>query len=232
MSEAERILGIDTCGPLGSVGLARLEGGELTLLAQTKIPGKTYSAQLIPAIHALLSAHNTALAEIAAIVVTHGPGSFTGIRIGISTAKGLAEAHAIPLVAVSRLAVLAHKAQTHNPGIQAAGLDASRGEFYFSDHSGPAPCESLLRGSEFRDRAAALAQKLAICEPSAQALAGSATFVEPPTAADAVRCALPRLRTRAFDDPVTLDGNYLRRSDAEIFSHPDAPARTGSGVRP
>jgi tRNA threonylcarbamoyladenosine biosynthesis protein TsaB len=225
------ILSIDTCGPLGSVALARLDG-ELTLLAQTEIPGKTYSAQLIPAIHSLLSAHNVALARIATIVVTNGPGSFTGIRIGLSTAKGLAEAHSIPLLAVSRLAVLAHMAQTRKPDVNAAALDASRGEFYFGDFSSPASRESLLPSEPFRTLAAAQAQNLSICEASVHALAPTATLVDPPTAADALRCALPRLRSRAFDDPVTLDGNYLRRSDAEIFSQPNPPPRPGSRPQP
>jgi tRNA threonylcarbamoyladenosine biosynthesis protein TsaB len=205
------LLSIDTCGPLGSVALAGPDGG---LLAQTEIPGKTYSAQLVPAIQELLAAHNASLAAIVAIVVTNGPGSFTGIRIGLSAAKGLAEARSLPIVAVSRLAALAHLAQT-----RAAALDASRHEFYFGDYSSAAD-ERLLAHDSFLERASALGPQLAVCEPSVHTLAPSATLVAPPTAADAIRFALPRLRARDFSDPVTLDGNYLRRSDAEIFSRP------------
>lgn len=209
------LLSIDTCGPLGSVALARVTGDEPEILGQTEIPGKTYSAELIPVIQNLLTAHNASIAEIVAIVVTNGPGSFTGVRIGLATAKGLAEACSIPILAVSRLAVLAHLAQT-----RAAALDASRHEFYFGDDSGSAPRESLLDRDRFLAEAARLGPQLAVCEPSVHALAPSATLVAAPTAADALRFALPRLRARDFDSPVTLDGNYLRRSDAEIFAKP------------
>ncbi|MGA8531067.1 MAG: tRNA (adenosine(37)-N6)-threonylcarbamoyltransferase complex dimerization subunit type 1 TsaB [Acidobacteriaceae bacterium] len=203
-------LSIDTCGALGSVALARLDG-DLAILGQMEIPGKTYSAQLVPAIRDLLAHHNIALPDLAAIIVTSGPGSFTGIRIGLSTAKGLAEAHSIPLLAVSRLAVLAHKAQT-----TAAALDASRHEFYLREGT----TELLLAVATFSQRATALGSQLAACEASVQAIAADATLVDPPTAADALRHALARLSAGDFDDPLTLDGNYLRRSDAEIFSKP------------
>ena len=212
------LLSIDTCGSLGSVAVARLgDPADPEILGQTELPGKTYSAQLVPAIRDLLAQHAVAVSNLAAIVVTSGPGSFTGIRIGLSTAKGLAEAHSIPLVAVSRLAVLADKAQT-----SAAALDASRHEFYLRREA----AESLLALDAFRDRAAALGPDLAVCEASVQAVAPSAILVDPPTAADALRFALPRLRSRDYDDPLTLDGNYLRRSDAEIFSKPALAAGT------
>lgn len=216
------ILSIDTCGPSGTVALARLHGpsdpeSQMDLLGETGLLGKTYSARLMPSIRDLLAAHAVAVADLGAIVVTSGPGSFTGIRIGLSTAKGLAEVHRTPLLAVSRLAVLAHKA-----GTQAAALDASRHEYYFGDFSRDS--EALLSRQPFLERAAALGPDFAVCEESVHALASSANLVPPPTAADAIQYALPRLRRAAFDDPITLDANYLRRSDAEIFSKPQVAA--------
>lgn len=214
------LLSIDTCGALGTVALARLVADKLDILTQTELPGKTYSAQLIPTIRHLLAAQNATVGEIASIVVTNGPGSFTGIRIGLSTAKGLAEPHSIPILAVSRLAVLAHKA-----GTSAAALDASRGDLYFGDFSSANAHESLLTREQFAERAASLAHNLALCEDSLLTVAPTATLVDPPTAIDALRFALPRLHARDFNDPLLLDGNYLRRSDAEIFSKPGAPPR-------
>jgi len=212
MSETRNVLSIDTCGSLGSVALARIaEGAEPEILGQTELPGKTYSAQLVPAIRDLLAQAAVSVSELTAIVVTSGPGSFTGIRIGLSTAKGLAEAHSIPLLAVSRLAVLAHRA-----GKPAAALDASRHEFYLRGDGR----ESLLDLESFRERAAALAGNLAVCEASVHAAVPGATLVDPPTAATALRTVLPRLLSGDFDNPLTLDGNYLRRSDAEIFAKP------------
>jgi tRNA threonylcarbamoyladenosine biosynthesis protein TsaB len=118
------VLAIDTCGATGSIALGRLEGGAVTLLAQTELAGKTYSAQLVPAVRVLLADQNVDIGALSATVVVNGPGSFTGVRIGVSSAKGLAEALAVPLLAVSRLAVLAWKA-----GAEQAALDAGRGEF-------------------------------------------------------------------------------------------------------
>ena len=220
------LLAIDTCGATGTVALARLDGDTLALLAQTELPGKTYSARLAPTIREILASQNVTLAELAAIVVTTGPGSFTGIRIGLSIAKGLAEPASIPLLAVSRLAVLAHKART-----RAAALDASRGEFYLGNYSTPAPTEQLLTREPFLEPAAGLGSQLAVSEPTLLLVAPTAALVPPPTAVDALYFALPRFRAGDFDDPLLLDGNYIRRSDAEIFSAPGAPPRTKSASR-
>ena len=218
------LLGIDTCGAQGGVALARLSPaadeasyGTLEVLAQTELGGKTYSARLVAAIRELLAAQGVSVADLHAIVVTSGPGSFTGIRVGLSAAKGLAEAQGTPLLAVSRLEVLAHLA-----GTQAAALDASRGEYYLGEF-GPENSggrELLVSRERFQDEAARLGDQLAVCEASVLALALHARSVPPPTAAQALAFALPRLREARFDDPALLDGDYLRRSDAEIFARP------------
>ena len=251
------LLGIDTCGPHGSVALARLPprrasasgtpelpphragasgtpelpprrasasgtpeltGGALETLAETELAGKTYSARLVGAIRELLAGQGAGVPELGAIVVTSGPGSFTGIRVGLSTAKGLAEAQRTPLIAVSRLAVLAYLA-----GTRAAAFDAGRGEFYLGEY-GPrgseVPRESLVSRARFAEEAARLGEDLAVCEAQVLALALHARSVAPPTAAQAIEFALPRLRAGQFDDAATLDGDYLRRSDAEIFAKP------------
>lgn len=197
--------------------MARRVDDRVELLALTGLAGKTYSARLVPTIRELLNGQKAGAAEITAILVTNGPGSFTGIRIGLATAKGLAELHGTPIVAVSRLAVLAHKAGTH-----AAALDASRGEFYVGDYGEPAS-ERLLTRDHFLQLSATLGDDLAVCESGAHAAAPESTLVPPPTAMDALEFALPRLRAGAFDDAATLDGNYLRRSDAEIFAQHGRP---------
>lgn len=198
------ILGIDTCGPSGTVALARLDDGEISVLAQTEMTGKTYAAQLVPAVRAMLTEKRAEPAALQAIVVVNGPGSFTGIRIGVSSAKGFAEALEIPVLAVSRLAVLAWKA-----GAQQAALDAGRREFYFRQEDQ----EALLAATSVPNSGS-----LAVCEASAQQEFPKAVLVDPPTASDALNFATPRILARDFDDVVTLDGNYLRRSDAEIFA--------------
>jgi tRNA threonylcarbamoyladenosine biosynthesis protein TsaB len=213
------LLGIDTCGPQGSVALAELRADALDLMGETELAGKTYSARLVGAIRELLAEQKAGVRDLGAIVVTSGPGSFTGIRIGLSTAKGLAEAQRTPLVAVSRLAVLAHFA-----GTQAAALDASRGEFYLGEY-GSERRELLVSRPRFQEEAGRLGDELAVCEASVLALAIQARSVTPPTAIQALQFAVARLQSRQFDDPTTLDGDYLRRSDAEIFAKPRAAIR-------
>ena len=206
-------LAIDTCGPSGSVALGRVEPGDLMLLAQTELPGKSYSAHLVPAIGAMLAAEGIDTSTLDAIIVVNGPGSFTGIRVGVSTAKGLAQALYIPLLAVSRLAVLASKAAT-----PAAALDASRNELYFRD----AARETGQRETLVPAKSALLTTPgaLAVCEPDVHWLFPDAVLTAAPSAADALRFAAPRLLARDFADLAALDGNYVRRSDAEIFSKP------------
>lgn len=200
------VLAIDTCGPTGSIALGKVEGGDVSLGAQTELVGKTYSSQIVPTVRGLLAGQSLDVAALQAIVVGHGPGSFTGVRIGVSSAKGFAEALGIPLLAVSRLAVLAWKA-----GVERAALDAGRGEFYFRDG-----LQEVLIGS--RDLPLPDARRMAICEPSAHQVFPDAVLVDAPNAGDALKFAAPRLLAGDFDDVVALDGNYLRRSDAEIFA--------------
>ena len=200
------VLSIDTCGTSGSVALGRIENGNASLIAQAELAGKTYSAQLVPAIQTLLYGQQLAPHDLRAIVVTSGPGSFTGIRIGISTAKGLSEGLTIPLLAVSRLAVLAWKA-----GADFAALDAGRSELFFRDGSR----EFLLAAKQADESRPA---RIAACETSVLRVFPDALMVDPPSAADALAFAVPRLLASDFDDVATLDGNYVRRSDAEIFA--------------
>jgi tRNA threonylcarbamoyladenosine biosynthesis protein TsaB len=200
------VLGIDTCGSTGSIALGRLENGVVGLLAQTELAGKTYSAQLVPGVQALLTEQSLDVSALGAIVVVNGPGSFTGVRIGVSSAKGLAEALETPLLAVSRLAVLAWKAN-----VASAVIDAGRGEFYFLNGAR----EFLLAAA---DVSLVDASDLAVCEPGALRIFPEAHLIDPPTAGDALQFAAPRLLAGDFADVAMLDGNYVRRSDAEIFA--------------
>ena len=81
------ILGMDTCGPSGSVCLARLAGRDLEILGQIELEGRTYSATLIAAVGKPLQSADTDLRGLGGIVVVNGPGSFTGVRVGLSAAK-------------------------------------------------------------------------------------------------------------------------------------------------
>src|SRR3974390_2896891 len=99
---AEVVLGVDTCGPSGSVALGWISGESVQILGQKELAGRSYSATLIAAVGELLKECGTTLQDLRAIVAVFGPGSFTGVRVGLSAVKGLAEPGGIPVVPVSR----------------------------------------------------------------------------------------------------------------------------------
>jgi tRNA threonylcarbamoyladenosine biosynthesis protein TsaB len=218
------ILAIDTCGPTGSVALGRLAGRDLEILGETELAGRTYSATLVAAVAALLESAGISLNSLGGIVVVHGPGSFTGVRVGLSAVKGLAQGAEIPVVALSRLLVLARRAQ-----VPSAALDAQRGELYLRlEHTGRDPVEILAGTAEL----AALPPpvRIAVCDEASAGLIASAwpsaqiVRTPSPLASDALRLGESRLVAGATVDLALLDGHYLRRSDAEIFSAPAAAA--------
>jgi tRNA threonylcarbamoyladenosine biosynthesis protein TsaB len=216
-----RILLIHTAGSEGSVALADTELAP-AIVATEVLPGRTSSERLVPAVRRLMEARGWGLNELAAIVVVSGPGSFTGVRIGLSAAKGLSEAGGVPLIAVSRLALLAACVDGGEGPVHAA-LDAGRGEFYYGEYLGRQCMRELLMS---RDDvlAAATGGTVIVCEAKvAEALSSlNPRIVDEPAAGYALPFAVERIEAGEFDDAATLDANYLRRTDAEIFAKPAA----------
>ncbi len=221
------LLGIDTCGPSGSVALASLAANELTLLGQVELAARSYSATLVAAVDGLLAAAGTRLGLLRAIVVANGPGSFTGVRVGLSAVKGLAEPTGIPVLAVSRLAVLAHKGN-----VQSAALDAHRHEIFLRWKQPGSEAREFLAGSVDLGQIDSHRGRIAVCDHAAADLLSAAwpgidmVRVATPTAFDTLQFALPGILAESFSDLSALDGHYLRRSDAEIFGEPEAAARS------
>jgi tRNA threonylcarbamoyladenosine biosynthesis protein TsaB len=217
-----RFLLIDTCGSEGSVALADTALADAVVAVEV-LPGRTASERLVPAVRRVMEACGWRLGDLTAVVVVHGPGSFTGVRVGLSAAKGLSEAGGVPLIAVSQLALLAAGADTE---VLYAVLDAGRGEFYFGEYAGQ-EClrEALLTGVEVL--AAAAGGTVVVCEAKvAEALAElNPRVVAEPRAEDALPFAVERAAAGRFDDAALLDANYLRRTDAEIFAKPKSAVR-------
>ena len=231
------ILGIDTSGRQGSVALLQapdeLQGGPLHTVELAPLAGGQCSELLVPAIAALLERHGLQKRALSLLAVASGPGSFTGLRVAIATVKGLAEAFAIPVVAVSVLEaiLLASPAQ----GRAVAAIDAQRGEVFFAEHVTVNPAANLREDiAGFAAFAAMLAagspppivvtpdealaarlRESALRQPSISQVAGC-----PSTAEDIARIAYRKFLDGVRVDIATLDANYLRRSDAEIFSAP------------
>ncbi len=213
-----KILLINTAGSEGSVALADT-GFAQPIVATAVLPGRTSSERLVPAVRQLLEVRGWNLDELGSVVVVHGPGSFTGIRVGLSAAKGLSEAARVPLVAVSRLALLAASADGGGKPVHAV-FDAGRREFYYGKYLGRERLEeALLSGKDLVTR---IGEGIVVaCESKVAATLGIAPqMVAEPLAGDALPFALERIEANDFDDVTTLDANYLRRSDAEVFAKP------------
>ncbi len=212
------LLAIDTCGPTGSVALGRLAGRDLEILGQTELEGRNYSATLVAAMGELLAGAGIGLTNVGGIVAVNGPGSFTGVRVGLSAVKGLAEGAQIPVVAISRLEVLARKS-----GVPSAALDAHRAEVFLRVERAGLPPRELLAGVRELAAIDPAPLRVAVCDEAAAALLASAwpgtqlVKCSAPVAADALRLGEARLVAGASVDLALLDGHYLRRSDAEIF---------------
>jgi tRNA threonylcarbamoyladenosine biosynthesis protein TsaB len=142
----------------------------------------------------------------------------------------LSEAGGVPLIAVSRLALLAAAGGT--TGLVHAVLDAGRGEFYCGMYDGGVCLgEALLTGAEAV--AAAGGGRMIACEDKvAESLGnlvqGQLQMVAEPLAGDLLPIALDRLARGAVDDALVLDANYLRRTDFEIKARLESRAAAGS----
>lgn len=225
-SATKLLLGIDTCGPSGSVALGRLEpAAHVEILGQIELAGRSYSATLVTAVSDLLTQAGLRLHDIGCIVAVKGPGSFTGVRVGLSAVKGLAEPAGIPIVAVSRLEVLAAKA-----GTGSSALDAHRSEVFLRLAVPGKEAVEMLAGAQDLAAIESPPTEVAICDTDAGTLLQAGwpstrlARVAAPMAADALTLAVPRIAAGDSSDPLLLDGHYLRRSDAEIFGEPGARA--------
>jgi tRNA threonylcarbamoyladenosine biosynthesis protein TsaB len=219
------LLAADTSGKHGSIALARGDERSLEALEVVSLAGGTFSAQLVPQIADLLPRHRFSKSNLDAFVVASGPGSFTGLRVGLATIKGLAEVLHKPIAAVSLLEILATLAQAD--GAIVAALDAGRGEVYAGEYevsSGNARLEreSLLNEEEFvalaRGRLAIVVTPDKLALEWAQKHGLQALAVEYPRSDALARMGWKKLLAGETVTPADLEANYIRRSDAEIFS--------------
>jgi len=221
------LLVIDTSGKHGSVGLVRgNEGGnqdEIQVIEEVPLSGGTFSAQLVPQIAALLDKHNYRKSEIGAFIVVSGPGSFTGLRVGLAAIKALAEILHKPIVPVSLLEVVAFCSR--QTGSVLAALDAGRGAAYIGEYeiagtSARLVREQLLPKTDFASDART--QTIVTPDPVlAQTLKENQQPVLEVAQPGAEKIGLVgwrRLRDAITVSAEQLDANYIRRSDSEIFS--------------
>jgi tRNA threonylcarbamoyladenosine biosynthesis protein TsaB len=235
------LLATDTSGKNGSVGLARVMPGrsEVDVAEVVPLAGGTFSAQLVPQIAALLAKHGYTKSDLAAFAVVSGPGSFTGLRVGLAAIKALAEALQKPIAAVSLLEAVAWSSPTH--GRILAALDAGRNEIYIGDYeqvddkraddkrTGRDAEPVLLKHSELlltRDEFLSEARGTLIVTPDValadtiRAAALQCERIDYPDSGVIARLGWQHLQRGQTIGPEELEANYIRRSDAEIFAQP------------
>jgi tRNA threonylcarbamoyladenosine biosynthesis protein TsaB len=220
------ILAIDTSGKSGGITLAEGDQQSFRVLESAPIAGGTFSAQLIPAIAALLDKHGLRSVDVGGFAVASGPGSFTGLRIGLAAVKGLIEVLKKPIATVSLLEALA--IASGKEGKIAAALDAGRTEIYFGLYdvnNGRAIvlAESLLTESAFVEEIAASRPVCLATSDASVVKAALPTEVKTqeiprPGSEMIAEIGLRKLLDGEIVSVEILDANYIRRSDAEIFS--------------
>lgn len=226
------ILSIDTSSQVSSVAVLSAERVAAELSMQGAL---THSETLMPHIGTALEMARVKKNELEGIAVSIGPGSFTGLRIGLAAAKMMAYALHIPLIAVPTLEALAH--HTICEGVRLVPMmDAQKGNVYAQEFA----WEAGAAGLTLRE-----AHPLVIL-PLSEVLAGLAESPQPvlllgdamqkkgvdelptgvrlapiharmPRAACVGLASLTRLARGAVDDPVTIAPLYLRRSEAEVL---------------
>jgi tRNA threonylcarbamoyladenosine biosynthesis protein TsaB len=218
----ELILAVDTTHEFGS--LALLRGGEVLEEVLLHSP-EGFGQILFGRLAELLDGQGCKAADVDCFAAASGPGSFTGVRIGLACVKGLAEATGKPAIGVSNLAAMATFGSAAR---RAVVLDARRGEVYGAVYDAcgmvvapesvmpfTAWLHSLPEGeiefvaTDFGPFAAAL---------EGTRFAGMRVTTAPRALAAAVgRIAWARLGAGEGGDPAGIDANYVRRSDAELF---------------
>jgi tRNA threonylcarbamoyladenosine biosynthesis protein TsaB len=206
------ILAIDTTSEFGSMALVD-ESGRVAGELPVRSPDG-FSHVLYGRLRSFLDAHALRLNDISCFACAAGPGSFTGVRVGMAAIKGLAEATGKPATAVSNLQALAYFGELP---LRATLLDARRGEIFgavYNDALEIVRPEVVMKLDDW----VATLPKENIEFVSNQTFPGIALREAPRELAAAIgKIAWQRLQRGEAGDPALLDANYVRRSDAELF---------------
>jgi tRNA threonylcarbamoyladenosine biosynthesis protein TsaB len=162
-----------------------------------------YAHVIFPEIERLLARHHLKITDIEGFAAAAGPGSFTGVRVGLTAAKGLAEATARKVIAVSNLQAIASFG-THV--LRGPVIDARRGDIFGAVYDAELRLVSPEVVMKFDDWLQALPPDVEVMKDAPKLLAGAIA-----------RIAAARFQAGLGQDPAEIDANYVRRSDAELL---------------
>jgi tRNA threonylcarbamoyladenosine biosynthesis protein TsaB len=229
MGRAVIVVGIETSTPQTSVAI----GSDQGIVAQMSVAGRARQEAAAPALEQLLKWSGTHLGHVGGVAVGVGPGLFTGLRVGVETAKTLAQVLNVPIVGLSSLDVLAFGVR-HTPRRIAAVIDGRRGEVFWSLYE--AVPGGVLRVTDpavsrpdhvIAELQAVPGDVLLVGDGAIlyrheieRELGGRVEFASPthahPQAASLVELAAPRFLREEHDRLFDVVPVYLRKSDAEI----------------
>ena len=227
------VLAIDTCDARGSAAVLR---GESVLRVVAHVSDQEYSAWLLPAVREALGSSGLEMEDVDAYAAAAGPGSFTGVRVGLATVKAWAEVYWKRIVAVSRLEALAVET-SGGPAWVGAFANAQRGQVfgavYRRNGTGLVRCgdEMVIAPGKFVETAAEIAkgESISWISTDAECLVSEEAWKTREMRGESVervsrvrapmigRIGLAALVDGRFTDALALDANYVRRPDAEIF---------------
>jgi tRNA threonylcarbamoyladenosine biosynthesis protein TsaB len=239
------ILCLDTASPSGSVAILR---DDLTLGVISTRTEENYSSRIFRHLQILLSDLSLKLDDFDVFAVAAGPGSFTGLRVGLTAAKGWSEVYRKPVVGVSALEAVAFQTRA-GAAVLVPALDARRGQIYFGVYRTLAAGlaldgeEFVVTSEEFAEKLGALAHirdadgnqgadggkgggAITIVTPDPSVverlsrltpgLLAGLEIVSSVLAPSIGRIAYARALRGDVSDALTLDANYVRRTDAEM----------------
>ena len=227
------ILALDTCDARGGVALLR---DESVLYAEPHSTTEDYSSWLLPAVARILASGSLTLRDFDLYAVAAGPGSFTGVRVGLTTVKAWSEVYGRPIAAVSRLEAIAAQGTGSSPYV-AAFIDARRNQIFAAlyrrqgrllqrvdEEMVIAPDKFLewctaKTGSEKIDWVSTDPDCLTQTLQWSSRLAFSETsqLISPVLAPRIGQIGYRLALENQLTDALSLDANYVRRSDAEIL---------------
>ena len=230
------ILALDTSSPSGSLAVLR---DEKVIGVVSTATGEVYSSRMFRELEFLLGELPLHTDEFDLFSVAAGPGSFTGLRVGLAAVKGWAEVYAKPIAAVSALEAVAAQAHS-NAALIVPVLDARRGQLYFGLYrrtGSGRECRLALDGEEYvmtpaeffealRNRAAGAEFAIVTPQPelfsdvlSQSEIANLNARIDPASSVLAPfigQIGFSLAQRGELADPLTLDANYVRRTDAEL----------------
>jgi len=222
------ILGIETSTEQVGCAIGGVEG---VLASFHAARGRRHTETLAPAIDFIREQAQVSLSQVHVVAVGIGPGLFTGLRVGIATAKAIAMALRVPMVGLSGLDLLAYQVR-QSPRLIVPVIDAKRGEVFtaayrhvqggvqrMSDYDVMAPhdlaSDLLARGDDCLLVGDGALRYAELFEDNDRIEVGTVAYAYP-SAAALVELAQPRAVREEFVQPSEIEPMYLRKADADI----------------